>query len=470
MSVGAPIAFVFQVSGDQEVKSKMQSMGGALSTLGQKGEQAAVSATRVQTNYREAALGLSAAATSATSLYFQYDNLSKIETRIAAAEKEVDSARATVLTNQNTLNSLIEKGITSGTQYEAAQLRLSVAQQQLAVAQDRASQAQGDLTQAQLQFGLQVIPTVLGAVSSLSAVKGILTSVTTAGTAAQAVQTQVNLGSIGSFNALSAFTTSASISTRAFGLATRAAQLAMGPLGLALIGISTVFTLVATNAFGIRDALDSFAKKVEDIFPILKPVFDFFRNIAAAIFPDTEEKTENLSNTFDSQFAKMSNTVNVNTGEQVTALGSLSDQFADTNTVASQNMSTLATNTELEATRIVSAAARAREAMASIGASPAVTAPAAATSPTFQQLGQGGGIDIASGAFMPSALSTSSTSTLPSNLQQLGPNIARDILSGQLVPINNNNSTIVHVSVQLDGQDIAAKVSKKTTSGMLGIT
>ena len=466
MSQGAPIAFDFQVRGDQQVKASIQGMGGALSQLDNTASRASESATKVQRNYSQAALGLSTAASGAASLYFQYDNLEKAETRIATAEKQVDAARAAVLTSQNALNALVAKGITDGPVYEAVQLRVSAAQQELAIAGDKANQAQGDLTQSQLQFGLNVIPTVLGAVTSLSAAKGLLTASTITGTGAQATQTTVNLGSIGSFTALSASTTGAALATRGYALAVRLAQLATGPLGIAMIAIGTVFTLVATNAFGIRDALDSFAKKVESIFPILKPVFDFFRGIASTLFPDTKEKTDDLSQTFDTQFDKMSKTVDTSTGAQVGALGSLSDQFVDTNTVASQNMSTLASNVSTQADSIVESARRAREAMASIGAAPDVTTPAAA-SPTFQQLGPGGGIDVASGAFM--STPTTPVTSLPSTFQQLGPTGGIDLASGAFIStIHNNNTT--YVSVQLDGQDIAAKIDKKTVSGLLGRT
>jgi hypothetical protein len=443
MSAGGgsfPIAFLMQVQGDQEVKSKMQGVGGALQTVGKEADQVNTKTERIGPNFQAAALGISAAATSAVGLAFQFDNLGKSELRVDSAEKNVASSRASPIAAQSALNDMVVKGVSTGADYEQAQLRLSAAEQQLLISQEKAKMAQGDLTQAQLMFGLQVVPTVLSAVTSLSAAKGILTTATVMGTGATTSQTVANLGSIGSFTALSAATTGTSIATKAFALATKLAQIAMGPLGWALLAIGTVFTLVATNAFGIRDALDSFARKVEEIFPILKPVFDFFRGIASTLFPDTAEETGKLAQQFDTKFLAMSSIVNGSVDSQIGAMTSLNDQFADTNMVASTEISALAGNVEAQSAKIVSAAERARKAMASIGSSPA------------------------SSATLPSASSAPSSNGLPPS--PLGFNITTSTASmtsgsagfyGWSAP----SSTNVVVSVELDGKEIATKINKR---------
>ncbi len=77
---------------------------------------------------KDSALGLSAATSSAVGLYFEYDNLEKAQTRVDKAEKTLTFSKATLISAQETVNNLVEKGVTSDAAYEKAQLDLKVAQ------------------------------------------------------------------------------------------------------------------------------------------------------------------------------------------------------------------------------------------------------------------------------------------------------------------------------------------------------
>lgn len=263
----APIAFVFQVQGDAEAKSRIQSVGGAFQNFG-KTAQATSQQTQVVTrDFKMAALGMTAAASSAIGLYFQFDNLQKSQLRVEKAEKAVTTAQARLISSQQTLKEMVEKGITTGGDYEAAVLRNKAAQDQLDIATQQLTISQGDNTQAQLQFALQVVPTVITAATS---VVGALSAITGANTA---VGASAGIGSLG---------------LKGFALAFKSLMLAMGPIGWILLGIGTVLTLIATNAFGVRDAINALGKAIGDALPFLRPILDFLGYVGTALFGETD--------------------------------------------------------------------------------------------------------------------------------------------------------------------------------------
>ena len=57
---------------------------------------------------------VSAGASSATSLYFQYDNLEKVQTRVDQTEPALRASKANRITAQTRLCELVSKGVTSG--------------------------------------------------------------------------------------------------------------------------------------------------------------------------------------------------------------------------------------------------------------------------------------------------------------------------------------------------------------------
>lgn len=403
MSAGAPIAFDFQVRGDQEAKTKIQGLGGALSQLDASAGKAAQSAVAFERNYQQAALGLTSAASAGASLYFQFDNLQKVQLRADTAAKNYTASQATLASAQATLNNLTEKGITSGDQYQAAVLRLQAAQEQVSIASQRQAIAQGDVSQAYALFALNIMPAVtagttgftsamkaLGITMDLARIKALFTGppmLTLAGT----------LGGTGA--AATGAAGGMSILRRAMDF------ISTHPLILPLTAVATVLTLVASNAFGLRDALDSFGKKVEEVFPAIKPVFDFFRWVAATLFPDAAKEASALQTQYDQQFSAMAKTVEGSAGAQNTALTGLTDTFDQTQKSASNSMANLAASVDVQASNIVASANRARDAIGSIGGLPSGVAP------TYEQLTASRGMAATIGGQVPTSIATT-----PSNI------------------------------------------------------
>ena len=264
----APISFLLQLQGDVEFKSKLQSASGNIKRLG---EEASTTASETQTttrSFKDAALGMGLAASAGAALYFQFGDLQRSEVKVREAEKNIDTARASLIGSQQALTNLIEEGITSGDDYERAQLRVSAAEAGLQIATEKATFAQGDMNRAHLQFALSTIPTVIGAASSAKmALAGLGFSFKGAGAGAV-------LGGGG---------------IRAFGAAIKATMLAMGPIGWILIGIGGVLTAIATNAFGVRDAINEMGKALGDLLPFLKPVLEFMGSFGDMVFGKTEK-------------------------------------------------------------------------------------------------------------------------------------------------------------------------------------
>ncbi len=176
------------------------------------------------------------------------------------------------------------------------------AQASLQISKETLSQKEGDLQQAQIGFALQVVPTVISAVSSVM------------GAHAGLVGSHIMVGTSG---------TAAAGGIKAVGLASKAAQLMMGPIGWILIGVGSALAIVATNTFGVRDAMDSWAKSVEKSFPFLKPVFDFFRSIADVISGETKPSINSLAENTGMNFTLMGNEADMLSADYLKAMNDI---------------------------------------------------------------------------------------------------------------------------------------------------
>ncbi|GEM_PF-2640171 len=301
---GIPIDFEMQVEGDEEVKSKFGSVGKAAEDLGKKTDTAGSAASKARTNYLDAARGIADVSASAFQLWQNFDDLEKVETRIAEAEKRVDTARAGLLGAQEKLTKLVVSGTTSGTEYEKAALRMSAAEKELSLAQERVQETQEDLSEAHTSFALSVAPASLSAVSGLTSVVQMFGKSQVLANFATALSGKIHAGAGAGALAQAAGTFKATIATKGLTLATKLFHLAMGPVGLIILGVSTAIGLFATNAFGLRDSVNKMGEAIGNAIPILKPLLDTLAGIAETIFPQ-EEATKSLGDTTAGTLADM---------------------------------------------------------------------------------------------------------------------------------------------------------------------
>jgi len=104
----------------------------------------------------------------------------------------------------------------------------------------------------------------------------------------------------------------ATFSLRGLALGVKAFMLALGPLGIAMIAITTVWTLWETNTFGVRDAIQDLWKWLKVIMPVLAAL----ELLVRSVFPPAEEAMSELGTTTDETKGKL-----VEFGEVATDMG-----------------------------------------------------------------------------------------------------------------------------------------------------
>jgi hypothetical protein len=449
-----------QVEGDAEVKSKFDSVGAAADELGEKTEEAGKSASTTRKAYLETAAGIGEVSIAAFELYSRFDDLQKGELRIAEAEKNVDSARASLLGSQAALNRLVADGVTGGIEFERATLRVDAAQQQLSISQEKAKEAQSELAEAHASFAIGTIPTTLsGIIGIQNAYSGlrnsqILSNIQTV--ISEKVLKGATLGTIGHRIA----TVGSTVATHGLATATKLLHLAMGPVGLAIIGISTFLALFATNSFGVRDAVNAMGKAIGDAIPVLRPLLDTLASIANTIFPEAKEETEDFSITTMSanqdvmdSYSAMQSQIEAN-ATQVTivdaemakqhteAFQNLNKVTRDTSLSVAKSLDDLSTKTEKSSDRISKAASKAAAALRALSL----------TSGGSSKDKEISGVKKAASGF--SGLVTEPTLFLAG---EAGP----ETVNISPVQAGTKGATIVLTSViQLDGRELARTVNR----------
>jgi hypothetical protein len=132
--------------------------------------QAQVGATTEQNtaSMRSFATGLSGAATASFSLYSAIDRIEQSQIRADRANLMVHSSTKAVDDAQRALSDAVSKYGPASDEAQAASERYSIAQERLAISSDQADQAQQNVSQAIMASALQVIPTSITMVDSLS--------------------------------------------------------------------------------------------------------------------------------------------------------------------------------------------------------------------------------------------------------------------------------------------------------------
>jgi len=135
---------------------------------------------------RSFATGLSGAATASFSLYSAIDRIEQSQIRADRANLMVHSSTKAVEDAQRALSDAVAKYGPASDEAQAASERFSIAQERLAISHDQADQAQQNVSQAIMASALQVIPTSITMVDSLSKawnnfpdVSGLLTKIST---------------------------------------------------------------------------------------------------------------------------------------------------------------------------------------------------------------------------------------------------------------------------------------------------
>jgi hypothetical protein len=345
LSSSVKITIELVVTGDQEVQSKLKTTGKAGGDLAKIFDESSKSATKVSETFLGAAEGANKMAKAAFGLWTKFDDLEKVHHRVTSATLNVESAQTALMEKQQVLNELVQKGVTAGMEYEIATRQVKQAEDELAIAQEKEEMAQSNLTEAYVNFALSVIPAVKNGYEGFAKIKKAVASDTWKYVSA-IVQAKMSMlasaaahaGSIGVMIAHRAATMASTLATQGLALATRLLQLAMGPVGWVILGIGTALALFATNAFGVRDAINSLGKAIGDAFPIMKPLLDGLAYIASTLFPDTSKESGAMSGQINNDFAAMQGTAAQSAAGQAGSLTDMSVAYAGAKDSVSQSM------------------------------------------------------------------------------------------------------------------------------------
>jgi hypothetical protein len=132
--------------------------------------QGQVGATTKQNtaSMRDLTTGISGVATASFSLYGAYDRINESEISLDRSNLMVKSSTKAVEDAQRTLSSAIADHGASSQEAKSASDALSIAQDRLALADERALQAQENVNKSIMSAALQIIPTSITMVDSLS--------------------------------------------------------------------------------------------------------------------------------------------------------------------------------------------------------------------------------------------------------------------------------------------------------------
>jgi peptidoglycan hydrolase CwlO-like protein len=260
-----------------EAERKVQSAGRAMQQTGtsasRMGDQAAAGAVGFQTM----AQGMLNVTTSAAQTYTSFTNLASAEHRVATAHIGIARAQDLLNAKQLRLNELQERG--QGNSQKAINLtkELQTATADLTAKEEKLRIEKSKLNDVYILFGVNLLNVAVSLGTTISAMKAsraasaalaVQQGRTAGATAALAFSTKVSL--IPSLAGMRAALSMTTISTKGLGMAVKGLFAAMGPVGWAIIGVTTLFATwdmhlgkvfgsleeVGRGIFGMSDALE----------------------------------------------------------------------------------------------------------------------------------------------------------------------------------------------------------------------
>ena len=271
----------------QGIQSKMVSLGTAITTTGSKSQTTATQANSMATAVQSAGTKAAAAGggfskvgsaagsavtsfglltTSSWSLYNAWDRLEvvtlaadKAQARVVTSSKAVPDAQQKITDLTNKLTQMRKDGKQGTVEYTKVERELADAtkdltgkQDKLTIAQENAAIKAGDVKEAYAEFYSQ-LPLLIASLGSAAA--GML-----------------------QFGALSK-----AAGVGATGLTTAAKGLRLALLAIPLVAIAAAILAIRTNAFGVRDALDSLGQRIGQLVPQLQPFLTWLRELGVAL-------------------------------------------------------------------------------------------------------------------------------------------------------------------------------------------
>ncbi|WP_415283903.1 hypothetical protein [Candidatus Nitrososphaera sp. FF02] len=205
-------------------------------------------------------------ATAATGLTAGIIGFSTSFSTLEKAQTKADQAQLTYAKSLETLNEMQEKGTYSS-------VELANQQERVRIAAEKAKQAKADESDVWLNFLANVPAQMVSFGVSANSIGNMLRASNTTTAVSVRGMSFAYTGALGSMNVANAVTTA---STNTLSMALKAAFLS-NPIGLVIMGITTVVMLLVTNIDAVTEALTAAGKAIFDF------LFTYFRPFAELI-------------------------------------------------------------------------------------------------------------------------------------------------------------------------------------------
>ncbi len=270
----------------------------------------AQSTQKVNTSMLQTVGSFAAIGAGAVGLVTSFTTLERAQIGVETAHKRLITAQASAESAQKAYNAAVAKFGPDSEQAHIALLRLQAANEQLPIAEDKARLAQDRLTETYLNFAANIAPQVISLIVGIQ------------GASARLATTSLS---------------SLIPSIRGVGIA-MITSFITNPVGIAIIAITTVVILLATNVGGLRDKvvelgneilafIDVHLKPLGDairfLIDLFKPLVNIFHVVMPSAMARTRDSITELEDVAVPAYSKIESTA-VNLG---TAIGVTMDKI-----------------------------------------------------------------------------------------------------------------------------------------------
>ena len=248
-----------------QVAQGMQQATGAMKNAGQTAASTAV-------NFQTMGQGMLNLSTSAVQTYTSISNLARAENRAAASAVGLERANDLLARKEEQLKKIIEAGNGAGRDAILIRKEIATATQDLAVKTDKLKIEQEAVTDVYLLFFANLANVGVSTMMIYKTMMENQTKATVWNSITKAKNTVVTkFNSLAQWNSSKSFLASSvsskaatgglvaqTLATRVATVATKGLTMALGPIGLIIIGISAAMLAYETNFKGFRDGINSF--------------------------------------------------------------------------------------------------------------------------------------------------------------------------------------------------------------------
>ena len=236
---------------------------GSMDRLGTSTQKAGQSATAAAVNFQTATQGMLNLTTAGVQTFTSFSNLDRAGNRLAQSNIAVARAQDLLNNKQLRLNELQQKGLGNSAKAVALTNELATARADLAVKTDKLKIEEGALLDIQLLFAVNIANVMISSLQTIKTLKELNIAATIKDIFWEKIKNTVLMTQTTVYTKNAIATTGMSNATKIATISTRGLVMALGPIGLAITGITVAMQAYNENWGGFRDI-------VQDLLPFLK--------------------------------------------------------------------------------------------------------------------------------------------------------------------------------------------------------